>query len=64
MLNNLYFSPNKIRMINSERLKWAEHVAPHEEKGKARRKGSTRKTQTRWKDNIKVDLRPRHSLGG
>jgi hypothetical protein len=26
-LNDLYFSPNIIRVIKSKRMKWAEHVA-------------------------------------
>jgi hypothetical protein len=50
-LYNLYFSPNKIGMINSKRIKWAEHVASHEEKkneykvlmGKPEEKGALRR---------------------
>jgi hypothetical protein len=26
-LNNLYFSPNIVRVIKSRRMRWAEHVA-------------------------------------
>jgi hypothetical protein len=26
-LHNLYSSPNKIRMVKSRRMRWAEHVA-------------------------------------
>jgi hypothetical protein len=69
-LHNLYSSPDIIRQIKSRRMRWAGHVARMEggeEKcmqgfgGKARRKETTRKTEARWEDGIKMDLR---RLGG
>jgi hypothetical protein len=31
-LNDLYFSPNVVRVIKSRRMRWAEHVARMEER--------------------------------
>jgi hypothetical protein len=51
-LHNLYSSPNKLRMITSRRMRWAWHVTRMERRnaydfcGKARRKETTRKTET------------------
>jgi hypothetical protein len=53
-LHNLYSSPHIIRMIKSRRMRWAGHVTRMGEKmnayrilvGRARRKETTRKTNT------------------
>jgi hypothetical protein len=53
-LHNLYSSPSIIRMIESRRMRWAEHVARMGENinayriygGKARMKETTGKTKT------------------
>jgi hypothetical protein len=53
-LRDLYSSPSIIRIIKSRRMRWAGHVARMGEKrnayrllaGKARGKGTTRKTKT------------------
>jgi hypothetical protein len=52
-LQNLYSSPNIIRMIKSRRMRWAGHVARmggdkclQDIGGKARRNKTTRKTKT------------------
>jgi len=43
-LNDLYSSPNIVRVIKSRRMRWAGHV---EHMGRPRR---------RWVDNIRMDL--------
>jgi hypothetical protein len=54
-LNDLYCSPNIVRMIKSKRTRWAVHVAHMGE-----RRGIYRvlvgKPRCRWEDNIKMDL--------
>jgi hypothetical protein len=52
-LNNLYSSPNIIRMIKSRRMRWAGHVARMGEEecignigGEVRKKETTRTTKT------------------
>jgi hypothetical protein len=63
-LNDLYSSPNIIRMIKSRRIRWVGHVAYMGERrgahtgfeGKPEGKGSLGRPRCRWKDNIKVDL--------
>ena len=36
-LNDLYGSPNNVRVIKSIRIRWAGHVARMEERGEGRR---------------------------
>jgi hypothetical protein len=56
-LHNLYFSPSKIRIIKSGRMRWAGHVTRIGEKrnvyrllvGKPEEKETTRKTE-KWVD--------------
>jgi hypothetical protein len=64
-LNDLYFSPNIVRMIKLRRMRWVEYVACMGEIrglyrvlvekpwGKRQHGGHWR----RWEDNIKIDLR-------
>jgi len=63
-LYNLYSSPNIFRVINSRRMRWAEHVA-RMEKGrgvyrvlvwKPEGNRALGRTRRRWEDNIKKDL--------
>jgi hypothetical protein len=64
-LNDLYSSPNIIRVIKPRRMRWAGHVARMgEERGAYRilvgRPEGRRPLGTprrRWEDNIKTDLR-------
>ena len=63
-LNDLYSSPNIVRVIKSKRMKWAGHVACMGEwrgvyrvlVGKPEGKRPLRRPRRRWKDNIKMDL--------
>ena len=63
-LNDLYSSPNIVRVIKSRRMSWAEHVARMgEERGVYRvllgKPGGTRplgRPRRRWVDNIRMDL--------
>jgi hypothetical protein len=64
-LNNLYSSPNIVRMIKSRRMRWAGHVARMGE-GRGVYRVLVRRTEgkrplgrprRRWEDNIKLDLR-------
>ena len=63
-LNDLYTSPNIVRMIKSRRMRWAGHVARMEEGrgvhkvlvGKPEGKRSFGRPRCRWKDKIKMDL--------
>ena len=63
-LNDLYSSPNIVRVIKSRRLRWAGHVARMEEGrgvhkvlvGKPEGKSPMGRPRRRWKDNIKMDL--------
>jgi len=65
-LNDLYFSPNIVRVIESR--KWAGHVAGMGENrgvyrvlaGKPDGKRPFRRTSRRWQDNIKMYL---HDVG-
>jgi len=57
-LNDLYSSPNIVRVIKSRIMRWAEHVARMGERRvvlvvKPEGKGRPRH---RWKDNIKMDF--------
>ena len=63
-LNNLYSSPNIVRVIKSTRMRWAGHVARMGERrgvyrilvGKPERKRPLGRPRRRWEDNIKLDL--------
>ena len=63
-LNDLYSSPNIVRVIKSRRIRWAWHVASTEEGrgvhkvllGKTEGKRPLGRPRRRWKDNIKMDL--------
>ena len=63
-LNDLYCSPNIVRVITSRRMRWARHVAcMGEERGVYRvlaRKPEGRRPlgrpRHRWVDNIRMDL--------
>ena len=63
-LNDLYCSPNIVRVIKSRRMRWAGHVARMEEGrvvhevlvGKPDGKRPLGRRRRRWEDNIKKDL--------
>jgi hypothetical protein len=63
-LQNLYSSPNKIRISKSRRMRWAGHVARMGEKrnvyrllvGKSEGKIPLGRSRRMWIDNIKMDL--------
>jgi hypothetical protein len=63
-LNDLYCSPNIIRVIKSRRMRWAGHVERiGENRGvyrvlveKPEGKKPLRRPRCRWEDNIKMDL--------
>jgi hypothetical protein len=63
-LNNLYSSPNIIRVIIPRRMRWAGHVARMGEKrcayrilvGRPEERRPLGRPRRRWEDNIKVDL--------
>jgi len=62
--NDLYCSPNIVRVIKSRRMKWAGHVACLEERGgvyrllvgKPEGKKPLGRPRRRWEDNIKMNL--------
>ena len=63
-LNDLYSTPNIVRVIKSRRMRWAGHVA-HMEEGRGVHKVLAEKSEgnrllgrprRRWEDNIKMDL--------
>jgi hypothetical protein len=64
-LNDLYSSPNIIRVIKSRRLRWAGHVVRMGEERSAYRilvgrpegRRPLRRPRRRWEDNIKMDIR-------
>jgi hypothetical protein len=63
-LNDLYSSPNIIRVIKSRRIRWAGHVARMGEKqgayrilvGRPEGRRPLGRPRHRWEDNIKMDL--------
>jgi hypothetical protein len=63
-LNDLYSSPNIIRVIKSRRMRWAGHVACMWERrglsrvlvGKTEGKRPLRRSRRRWEDNIRMDI--------
>jgi len=63
-LNDLYSSPNIVRVIKSRRMRWAGHVARMGEErgvyrvlvGKPEGKRPLGRPTRRWVDNIRTDL--------
>jgi len=63
-LNDLYCSPNIVRVIKSRRMRWAGHVVRMGEErgvysvlvGKPEGKRPLGKHRRRWVDNIRMDL--------
>jgi len=63
-LNDLYSSPNVVRVIKSRRMRWAGHVARMGEErevyrflvGKPEGRRSLRRPRRRWVVNIRMDL--------
>ena len=63
-LNDLYSSPNIVRVIKSRRMRWARHMARMEEDrgvhkvlvGKPDGKRPLGRPRRRWEENIKMNL--------
>jgi hypothetical protein len=63
-LRDLYSSPSIVRIIKSQRMRWAGHVARMGEKrnayrllvGKPEGKKPLGRPRSRWVDNIRIDL--------
>ena len=63
-LNDLYSSPNMVRVIKSRRMRWAGHVARMGEErgvyrvlvGKPEGRRPLGRPRRRWVDNIRMDL--------
>jgi len=70
-LNDLYSSPNSVRVITSRKMRWAGHVAHMGERRgvyrvlerKPEEQRALRSVRRRWEDNIKMDLQD-VGLGG
>ena len=64
VFNDLYSSPNTVRVIKSRRMRWAGHVARMGEgigvyrllMGTPEGKKPLGRLRCRWEDNIKMDL--------
>jgi hypothetical protein len=64
-LNNLYCSPNIVRVIVLRRIKWSEHAARTGETkiayrvlvGRSEGKRPLGRPRRRWENNIKMDLK-------
>ena len=64
-LNDLYSSPNIVRVIKSRRMKWAGHVARMGEErgvyrvlvGKPEGRRPLRRPRRKWMDNIRMELK-------
>jgi len=64
IMNDLYSSPNIVRMIKSIRMRWAGHVARMSEEmgvyrflvGKPEGKRPLGRPRRRWVDNIRMDI--------
>jgi hypothetical protein len=62
--NDVYSSPNIVRVINSKRMRWAGHVARMGKSrgvykvlvGKPEGRSPLGRPRHRWEDNIKMDL--------
>jgi len=63
-MNDLYSSPNIVRMIKSRRMRWEGHVTRMGERrglyrglvGKSERRRQLGRPRRRWEDNIKMGL--------
>jgi hypothetical protein len=63
-LNDLYSSPNSVRVVKSRRMRWAGHVARMGEErgghrvwvGKPEGKRPLGRPRRSWEDNIKMDV--------
>ena len=63
-LNDLYSTPNIVRMIKSRRMRWAGHVVRMDEErgvcrvllGKQEGRRPLGRPRRRWVDNIRMDL--------
>jgi hypothetical protein len=63
-LNDLYCSPNMVRVIKSRTMRWAGHVTRMRERrvvyrvlvGKPEGKRPLGRPRRRWEDNLKMDL--------
>jgi hypothetical protein len=63
-LNDLYCSPNIVRVIKSRRMRWTGHVARMGDRkgvyrvlvGKPEEKRTLGRSRRIWEDNIKMDL--------